>query len=289
MKWSPSGSRKTCVLCFSRRNALEWTIRSRSRSNDGAVGVRRLRRGRGRGSRRPAWRPGASSMRSAASRRSRVRRMNAASDARSSRADDAAARCTRSCAAVDGGAEAVRGAHPGGPGRGRSGAARPGARSCTIGRTCPSSSPSRRPSRSTGPPRSSRSTPTRPAWRTCSRSWWTRSCASRRCGMRVEERVGTARGRGAAAPSSSSCATRAGRASRPAEQRPAEPRLPHLGQRRPGRDHLRRPGRARQRAPGPARPVGARTPASRASPRSTSPGRRSRRAASWTRWSTPTG
>ena len=32
-KWSPSGLRKTWVLCFSRRNALEWMIRSRSRSN----------------------------------------------------------------------------------------------------------------------------------------------------------------------------------------------------------------------------------------------------------------
>ena len=32
-KWSPSGLRKTCVLCFSRRNAFEWMIRSRSRSN----------------------------------------------------------------------------------------------------------------------------------------------------------------------------------------------------------------------------------------------------------------
>ena len=32
-KWSPSGSMKTCVLPFSRRNAFEWTIRSRSRWN----------------------------------------------------------------------------------------------------------------------------------------------------------------------------------------------------------------------------------------------------------------
>ena len=31
-KWSPSGLRKTWVLCLSRRNALEWMIRSRSRS-----------------------------------------------------------------------------------------------------------------------------------------------------------------------------------------------------------------------------------------------------------------
>ena len=36
-KWSPSGSTKTCVLWRRRRNALEWTIRSRSRWN----GVRR--------------------------------------------------------------------------------------------------------------------------------------------------------------------------------------------------------------------------------------------------------
>src|SRR3954451_4754976 len=36
-KWSPSGSTKTCVLCRSRRKALEWTMRSRSRWN----GVRR--------------------------------------------------------------------------------------------------------------------------------------------------------------------------------------------------------------------------------------------------------
>ena len=32
-KWSPSGLMKTCVLCLSRRNAFEWMIRSRSRSN----------------------------------------------------------------------------------------------------------------------------------------------------------------------------------------------------------------------------------------------------------------
>ena len=32
-KWSPSGLRKTWVLCLRRRNALEWMIRSRSRSN----------------------------------------------------------------------------------------------------------------------------------------------------------------------------------------------------------------------------------------------------------------
>src|SRR3954451_10670174 len=32
-KWSPSGSTKTCVLWRSRRNAFEWTIRSRSRWN----------------------------------------------------------------------------------------------------------------------------------------------------------------------------------------------------------------------------------------------------------------
>ena len=32
-KWSPSGSTKTCVLCRSRRNAFEWTMRSRSRWN----------------------------------------------------------------------------------------------------------------------------------------------------------------------------------------------------------------------------------------------------------------
>src|SRR5690554_288425 len=31
-KWSPSGLRNTWVLCFRRRKALEWTIRSRSRS-----------------------------------------------------------------------------------------------------------------------------------------------------------------------------------------------------------------------------------------------------------------
>jgi len=30
-KWSPSGATNTCVLCFSRRKALLWTIRSRSR------------------------------------------------------------------------------------------------------------------------------------------------------------------------------------------------------------------------------------------------------------------
>ena len=32
-KWSPSGLRKTCVLCLSRRNAFACRIRSRSRSN----------------------------------------------------------------------------------------------------------------------------------------------------------------------------------------------------------------------------------------------------------------
>jgi hypothetical protein len=36
-KWSPSGSTKTCVFSRRRRNAFEWTMRSRSRWN----GVRR--------------------------------------------------------------------------------------------------------------------------------------------------------------------------------------------------------------------------------------------------------
>ena len=43
-KWSPSGATNTCVLCLSRRNVLECTIRSRSRWN----GVRSEQSGSGR-------------------------------------------------------------------------------------------------------------------------------------------------------------------------------------------------------------------------------------------------
>ena len=32
-KWSPSGEMNTCVLCLRRRNARQWTTRSRSRWN----------------------------------------------------------------------------------------------------------------------------------------------------------------------------------------------------------------------------------------------------------------
>ena len=37
-KWSPSWNTKTCVLCFRRRKAVAWMIRSRSRWNSLRVG-----------------------------------------------------------------------------------------------------------------------------------------------------------------------------------------------------------------------------------------------------------